>query len=261
MYPNATSANPNRMARIFSSDNGENWAIEEMTTKLYSTSESLIPRAVGAFFGSGKLAVDTVHVGTPTKPRIYGALLAKTASSNYNNFGVYSDDLGETWSVLGCDTVNPVASGDEPKVEILPNGQILLSARRGGGRIFNVFTYGTEENNEANGVGTWGTATNGCSNCGSNATNGEIFLVDAQNAEGTAVKLLLQSQPKGGSGQYDRKDVTIWYKEISAASDAVHTATDIAANWIEGMQVSTQLSSYSTTVSYTHLTLPTMAVV
>ena len=245
LYTSATAANPNRMARIFSSDNGATWSIEEMTTKMYSTETSLIPSGVAAFFGSGKLVVDANFNNTNTA-RIYGALLVRTyinnAYNNYNNYVVYSDDLGETWAILGG-SQTPVASGDEPKVEILPSGQILLSARRSGGRIFNVFTYGTGENDKDNGTGTWSTAVNGCNNGGSNATNGEIFCLDAKKADGTAVKLLLQSQPKGGSGQYDRRDVSIWYKEISAT--ATYTSSEIASGWTQGIQVSTQQSSYS----------------
>ena len=55
--------------------------------------------------------------------------------------------------------------------------------------------------------------------------------------------MLLQSQPKGGSGLYDRRDVTIWYKEVKATTK--YTGASIAANWTEGLQVSTQQSAYS----------------
>ena len=240
LYPDATTTSPNKMARIFSSDNGETWTITEMTTKMY-TATGLIPDGVAAFFGSGKMVVDANYNDTQ-KARIYGALLVRRFSnnkySNYNNYVVYSDDLGETWNILGG-SQTPVAGGDEPKVEILPNGQILLSARRGGGRVFNVFTY----TDKANNAGTWDTAANGCGNGGSNATNGEIFCVDAKKVDGTAVKLLMQSQPKGGGGQYDRKDVTIWYKEIDA--NTTYTTATIKDNWTEGLQVSSQQSSYS----------------
>ena len=246
LYPSATAESPNKMARIFSSDNGETWNIEEITTKMYSTESSLIPSGVAAFFGSGKLAVDT-NFNNTNSPRIYGALLVRTyineTYNNYNNYVIYSDDLGENWAILGG-SQDPVASGDEPKVEILPNGQILLSVRRSGGRIFNVFTYGTGENDKADGAGTWGTAVNGCGNGGSNSTNGEIFCIDAKNPAGEAVKLLLQSQPKGGSGQYDRRDVSIWYKEISAT--ATYTSQQMADGWTFGVQVSDTLSAYST---------------
>ncbi len=241
LYTSATTENPNRMARIFSDDNGETWTHQEMTTKMY-LAEGIVPTGVAAFFGSGLLAVDADFNNTKTA-RIYGALLVRTyieeAYNNYNNFVVYSDDLGLTWHILGG-SQTPVASGDEPKVEILPYGQILLSARRGGGRVFNVFTY----TDKASNAGTWSGTANGCNNGGSNSTNGEIFCVDAKKPDGTTVRLLLQSQPKGGSGQYDRKDVTIWYKEIDANTS--YTATDIAANWTEGLQVSNQKSAYST---------------
>ncbi len=243
VYTAGTTSSPNKMARIYSSDNGATWAIEEMTTKMYSQSTSLIPSGGSAFFGSGKLAVDPNFNGTGNA-RIYGALLVRIGTDGYNNFGVFSDDLGATWKILGGDNTNPVAKGDEPKVEILPNGQILLSARRGGGRVFNVFTYGDDK---ANGAGTWSVdaqnAVNGCDNGGSNATNGEIICLDAKRPNGKPTKILLQSQPKGGSGQYDRKDVTIWYKEVSA--DETYTAATIASGWTMGKQVSTVQSSYS----------------
>ena len=234
----ANATNPNKMVRVFSSDNGANWSITDMTTKMYSTATSLFPNHFCAFFGSGKLAVDYNYNGT-SNARIYGALLMRNSSTAYNNFVVYSDDLGENWSILGG-SQDKIAGGDEPKVEILPNGQILLSARRQGGRIFRVFTYSNKATNE----GSWGdAAVNGCNNGGSNGTNGEIICLDAKRPNGKPTKILLQSQPKGGSGQYDRKDVTIWYKEVSA--DETYTSSSIASGWTMGKQVSTVQSSYS----------------
>ena len=239
LYTSGTTSSPNKMARIFSSDNGATWSIEEMTTKMYSTATSLIPSGGSAFFGSGKLAVDENFNGTG-KARIYGALLVRIGTNGYNNFGVFSDDLGATWKILGGSTT-PIASGDEPKIEILPNGQILLSARRVGGRVFRVFTYG---NDKANGEGSWGdAAVNGCDNGGQNGTNGEIICLDAKRPNGEATKILLQSQPQGGTGQYDRNNVTIWYKEVSA--DETYTPSSIASGWTKGKQVSTVQSAYS----------------
>ncbi|MBR5455392.1 MAG: C10 family peptidase [Bacteroidaceae bacterium] len=233
VYTAGTTSSPNKMARIYSTDNGATWTIEEMTTKMYSQSTSLIPSGGSAFFGSGKLAVDPNFNGTGNA-RIYGALLVRIGTDGYNNFGVFSDDLGATWKILGGDNTNPVAKGDEPKVEILPNGQILLSARRGGGRVFRIFTYGDDK---ANGAGSWGdAAVNGCDNGGSNATNGEIICLDAKKPNGKPTKILLQSQPKGGSGQYDRYNVTIWYKEVSA--NETYTAAEIASGWTQGLEVS-----------------------
>ena len=237
IYPGGTAENPNRMARIYSTDNGETWHIEEMTRKMYVDSNSLIPDGVSSFFGSGKLAVDPDFNGTG-KARVYGAVLIKNAERTDNNYVVYSDDLGANWNILGG-SQTPVAFASEPKVDILPNGQILLSARRQGGRTFNIFTYTDKATNS----GIWDSAVNGCENGGKNGTDGEVLCIDAWKADRTPVKLLLQSQPKGGASHYDRRDVTIWYKEVSA--DTNYTSTDIANGWTQGKQLSTQESSYS----------------
>ena len=237
IYGGGTASNPNRMARIYSTDNGATWQIEEVTRKVYAESNSLIPDGVSSFFGSGKLAVDPDFNGTG-KARVYGAVLIKNASRTDNNYVLYTDDLGATWNILGG-SQEPVAFASEPKVDILPNGQILLSARRQGGRTFNVFTYTDKATNS----GTWDTEADGCENGGRNGTDGEVLCIDAKRSDNTPVKLLLQSQPKGGKSHYDRKDVTIWYKEVSATD--TYTSKDIAGNWIQGKQLSAQESSYS----------------
>ncbi|MBQ1177701.1 MAG: exo-alpha-sialidase, partial [Bacteroidaceae bacterium] len=235
MFGNGSETAHNRAIRIFSEDNGVTWTKQDISETLFLGDDATIKNGYSSFFGSGRLAVDENYNGTG-KARIYGALLLKKASGT-GNYVIYTDDLGLTWHILGG-SQDPVAAQDEPKVEILPSGQILLSVRRGGGRQFNVFTY----TDKATNAGSWDSNVNGCSNGGSNTCNGEPFLVDAVNAQGEAVKLLLQSQPKGGSGLYDRRDVTIWYKEVT---DANYTSAQIAADWTQGLQVSTQQSSYS----------------
>ena len=236
MFGNGSATAHNRAVRIFSEDNGETWTKQDISETLFLGDDATIQNGYSSFFGSGRLAVDENYNGTG-KARIYGALLLKKASGT-GNYVIYTDDLGLTWHILGG-SQDPVANQDEPKVEILPSGQILLSVRRGGGRQFNVFTY----TDKATSAGSWNTNVNGCNNGGSNTCNGEPFLIDAVKADGTAVKLLLQSQPKGGSGLYDRRDVTIWYKEVSA--DMQYTSAQMAADWTQGLQVSTQQSAYS----------------
>ena len=245
IFANGTADAHNRTWRVYSEDNGATWNKEDISEKLFIGADATIPNGYTAFFGSGKLAVDEDFNGTGVA-RIYGAMLIKNASGTYNNFVIYTDNFGADWKILGGST-SPIANQDEPKVEILPSGQILFSVRRGGGRQFNVFTYGTGENDKADGVGTWNGNVNGCDNEGSNSTNGEIYLVDAKRPDGTAVKLLFQSQPVGG-GTWDRENVSIWYKEINGAADYVHTSSEIASGWTKGMQVSHQLSAYSTMV-------------
>ena len=230
-YGSGTAEKTSRLVRVYSDNNGETWVKEDITEKVYGYEGALYPNMYTAFFGSGRLAVDPNFNNSGTA-RIYGSMLTQ----GNGNIVIYSDDKGLTWNKLG----GQVASANEPKIEILPNGQILFSARRNGGRNFNVFTYTDKANNE----GTWSTAVNGCNNEGENGTNGETFLIDAKNASGENVKLLLQSQPVGG-GVWDRANVSIWYKEISSAADHNHTPSEIANGWTKGMQVSQQLSAYS----------------
>lgn len=221
-----------RLVRVYSSDNGETWVKEDITEKVYGHEGSLYPNVYTAFFGSGRLAVDP-NFKESGNARIYGSLLTQ----GNGNVVLYSDDKGLNWHKLG----GQVAGANEPKVEILPSGQLLFSARRGGGRNFNVFTY----TDKASGAGTWSNAANGCDNGGSNGTNGDIILINAKNARGEDVKLLLQSQPAGGTSEWDRRDVSIWYKEISSSADHNHTVDEIKSGWTKGLQVSHQLSAYS----------------
>ncbi len=237
MFGNGSATAHNRAVRVFSADNGATWNKQDISETLFLGDNATIQNGYTAFFGSGKLAVDKNYNNTGNA-RIYGAMLIKKEGYNNAIYVVYTDDLGITWSILG-DSQIPVTTNDEPKVEILPSGQILLSVRRNGGRQFNVFTY----TNKATNTGSWNSNVNGCGNGGSNTCNGEPFLVDAKNANGDAVKLLLQSQPKGGSGLYDRRDVTIWYKEVSATE--TYTSQQIADGWTQGLQVSNQQSAYS----------------
>ncbi len=234
-YPNANATNKNKTYRIYSNNNGQSWTKEEVTSNIFG----LFDEAYATFFGSGKLAVDPDFNGTG-KARVYGAILLKNSARSTNNYVLFSDDWGATWNILGGSKTH-IAEADEPKVEILPNGQILLSSRHasGGSRVFNVFTYG---NDKAAGEGTWGTAVSGCSNGGSNGTNGEIICLDAKQTNGKPTKILLQSQPQGGSSTWDRKDVTIWYKEIG---NETQTPSSIASGWTKGKQVSTVQSAYS----------------
>ena len=240
MFANGSATAHNRTVRIFSEDNGETWTKpQDISDKLFIGSNAVIKNGYTAFFGSGKLAVDEDYNGTGNA-RIYGAMLIKKEGYGNAIYVIYTDDFGVNWSILGG-SQNPVTTNDEPKVEILPSGQILLSVRRSGGRQFNVFTYSDKTRN----TGSWSSNENGCGNGGSNTCNGEIYLVNAKKTDGSAVKLLLQSQPKGGSGLYDRRDVTIWYKVVSSTK---YSTSQIVTNWTQGMQVSTQQSSYSTMV-------------
>ena len=250
LYGSATSHNS--MARILSSDNGENWVEpEDMTSKFFGE-RSLFPEAYTMFFGSGRLLQSRLYKKEGADfYRVYGALLVKHANSTYTgeaNYVVYSDDFGETWNILGgsVDAGMCCNGGNEPKVEELPDGTIVLSSRKGYGRYFNVFTYSNKETGE----GTWGSAvqshqqTGGIS-FGGNSCNGEIYKVKAIHKEsGRICDVMLQSVPTGS----DRSNVSVYYKEMQYGEDNVnnYTPKTFAENWTKGIEVSALLSAYST---------------
>lgn len=231
--------NPNRVARFRSEDGGHTWSQpEEATEGIYSLfDQSSLGPIQSLFFGSGRI-MQSRQVKVGKYYRLYAALCA---TPNGNRV-IYSDDFGDTWHALGNIDISPAPQGDEPKCEELPDGSVVLSSRKRNGRWFNIFTY----SNVKQGTGSWGTPVesnliDGGIAVGNNACNGEIMLVKARKSStGKSCLLMLQSIPTGN----DRKDVTIFYKEIRAREH--YTPTTFAEHWTRGLQVSRTLSAYST---------------
>lgn len=190
----------------------------------------------GLFMGSGRICQSrSVKVGK--YHRLYGALC-----THRGNFVIYSDDFGRTWAALGSSETSCAPYGDEPKCEELPDGSVLLSSRKSGGRYFNIFRY--TDVREAR--GTWGAAADSrdCPGGISNAStpcNGEVLLVSARRADGTPTTLVLQSLPDGPG----RSNVSIYWKELAATADYV-TPRRFASAWQGAYRVSDKGSAYST---------------
>lgn len=225
------------VVRSVSTDNGQTWSTSEITDKLY-TDDSCVQHL---FFSSGRMIQSTI-VKKGQYYRIYAAVNTRPNGSRV----VYSDDFGETWNYLGGISATPAPSGDECKVEELPNGNILLSCRcqSSTGRYFNIFTF----TNASEAKGSWGaTATSGSSDISGqvygSTCNGEILLVPAQrNSDGKQMYVLLQSIP----ADYERKNVSIYWKPLVAETD-YDTPSDFVSGWTK-YQVSTTTSAYSTMV-------------
>lgn len=245
VFANGSATGHNSMAKIVSNDNGESWdAPEDVTSQFMIAENSLFPKAYTMFFGSGRMLQSRVYKAEGAAYyRIYGALLIKHPSDTYTgycNYVVYSDDFGSTWKILGGSIEAGMCcnGGDEPKVEELPDGSIVLSSRKGGGRYFNVFTY----TDKATGAGVWGDVTTGVDNNGQ-ATNGEIYKVKAiRKEDGKICDVMLQSIPAGGG----RSNVTVYYKEMDYTSPV--TSATFASAWPVGMLVSNMGSAYSTMI-------------
>lgn len=245
MYPSATRDNHQGIARFYSEDNGKTWSKPvDISESIYSQfDKSKIGAARSMFIGSGRIfQSSTVKVGDYY--RLYCSVLFKDVNNGEKNYVLYSDNFGDTWSVLGGVDVAPIPSGaNEPKAEELPDGSILCSSRCYGGRYYNIFHFTNSQKAE----GSWGSvAFSGASNNGvtaeGNSCNGEVMVVPAQRkSDGKDVYLLLQSVPFGSA----RSNVGIYYKELASLAD-FDTPENLAKNWTGRHQASYMSSAYST---------------
>lgn len=244
-YPSGTRTNHQNIAHFYSDNYGETWSAPvDRAESIYSQFDNSPYGPINAMFvGSGKIS-QSRYIKVKDYYRLYCAVLARNTNNTYMNFVLYSDDFGETWTVLGGTDVCPIPSGaDEPKADELPDGSVIVSSRVTGGRHYNIFSYTDAEKAE----GAWGTyCTSNSSTNGviaiSNSTNGEIITVPAKRiADNKPVYLFLQSVPFGSG----RTNVGIYYKELESLSDFVNSDS-IASNW-DGRHQSSYLSSaYST---------------
>ncbi|MBR6691987.1 MAG: exo-alpha-sialidase, partial [Bacteroidaceae bacterium] len=244
-FPNGQRNNHQGIAHFYSEDNGENWSIpEDRSEHIYAQFDaSQQYKAAAMFVGSGKIS-QSRYIKVGEYYRIYCAVLVKPQAGNNVNFVLYSDNFGESWTVLGGVDVSPIPSGgDEPKAEELPDGSVIISSRTSGGRIYNIFSY----TNSAKAEGSWSTATySNANNNGTvavnNSTNGEILFVPAKRkADDKKVYLALQSVPLGSG----RANVGIYYKELETLADFVSPEV-FAADWDGRHQASYLSGAYST---------------
>lgn len=244
-------ANPNPAARWYSPDGGKTWTQhEDITEHIYSLFDGTAPSGYidSMFFGSGRIfQSSTTKVGTHY--RVYAALSGYVKATGIMACWVlYSDDFGKNWKVLGDPSNPPVpAGGDEPKVEELPDGNIVISARAYSGRNYNIFAF----EDVATAKGVWGQhafSTKKKENgiiASSNACNGEILILPVKRLkDNKKMHLALQSVPFGPSG---RTRVGINYKELAVPTD-YNSPSNFAKGWDGDMVVTELASAYSTMV-------------
>ena len=244
-FPNGQRNNHQGIAHFYSEDCGETWSTPvDRAESIYSQFDNTQHGPVRAMFvGSGKIS-QSQYIKVGDYYRIYCAVLVKNVNGTHVNFVLYSDNFGESWTVLGGGEVTPIPSGgDEPKAEELPDGSVIISSRTTGGRIYNIFSYTDSEKAE----GSWGTSQfSGSGNNGTtavnNSTNGEVMFVPAKRAaDDKKVYLALQSVPLGSG----RANVGIYYKELETLEDFI-SPDAIAADWDGRHQSSYVAGAYST---------------
>ena len=244
-FQNGTRQNHQCIARFYSEDGGKSWgAPVDIAESIYSQFDGSKYGPVRSMFvASGRIMQSsTVKVGAYY--RLYCAVLVRDKSAKHMNYVLYSDNFGGSWSVLGdINTPAVYNTADEPKVEEMPDGRLLISSRYNGGRYYNIFTFA----DVALGTGVWGDAVfSGANNGGvaakDNSTNGEVMVVPVvRTADNEPMHLLLQSLPLGP----DRKNVGIYYKELESQEDYL-SAYEVASNWDGVKQITNLNSAYST---------------
>jgi hypothetical protein len=245
-FQNGTRQNHQNIARFYSEDGGKTWsAPEDIAESIYSQFDASKYGPVRSMFvASGRIMQSRItKVGNYY--RLYCAVLVRDKSAKHMNYVLFSDDFGGSWKILGdINTPAVYNTADEPKVEELANGTIIISSRYNGGRYYNFFTY-TDINA---GVGKWENATfSGAANNGveskDNSTNGEIMIIPVtRTADDKAMYLALQSVPLGPQ----RKNVGIYYKELYDEFDDYISPIEFARDWDGVKQVTTLNSAYST---------------
>lgn len=247
-FQNGTRQRHQNIARFYSEDGGQTWsAPEDIAESIYSQfDESSYGPVRSMFVASGRIMQSsTVKVGSHY--RLYCAVLVRDKSATHMNYVLFSDDFGGSWKVLG-DINEPAVyrTADEPKVEELPNGTILISSRYNEGRYYNIFTF----DDVAAGTGSWDKAQfSGANNRGvvatQNSTNGEVAVIPVtRTADNEPMHLLLQSVPMGPQ----RANVGIYYKELASELDDYVSPYELARDWDGSLQVSTLNSAYSTMI-------------
>ncbi|MDE6065839.1 MAG: glycoside hydrolase [Duncaniella sp.] len=239
----ARRENPNQVARWYSEDGGDTWTeFTNITDRMYKLFDGTVPNRFvdGIFFGSGRL-VQSRYIKVGDYYRVYGVVSGNHAGTGtLSNWVLYTDDFGETWHILGDPMNPPVATkGDEPKAEELPDGSVILAARRNGGnRHFNIFRYTDVEANE----GYWGNLNATNMGMGAiNACNGEIMILPVRSVStGKQSYMALQSFPYGGK----RSNVSIAWKAIGQGAD--FASPDAFSEWNGRIQLTDLGSCYST---------------
>lgn len=234
------------IARFYSDDGGKTWSEPvDIAESIYSQFDNgKWGPARSMFIASGRV-LQSRYVKVGKYYRLYCAVLQTVADGNWMNFVLYSDDFGESWSVLGGVNQAPIMSGaDEAKVEELPGGGLLISSRtNNNGRNFNIFTFSDVKRGE----GSWGEMAHSSKHNGGvfsdhNACNGELMVLPVvRKSDGRGMFLLLQSLPFGPH----RTHVGIYYKSLESSID-VASPERIAENWEGSFEVTPRTSAYST---------------
>ncbi|MBN2767081.1 MAG: exo-alpha-sialidase [Paludibacteraceae bacterium] len=196
----STSSNPIKVYKSESTDNGISWsAPTDITSQLYAQGCSDPTRATwsGLFIASGQMLY------TSTGRIMAVGLVRGDGSGTNNNYIVYSDDEGTTWTMSNSKVIS---SGDEAKIMELADGTFMVTSRRGGasGRLKATSPDGL----------TWTETSSNISELVEPACNGD-FIRYSKAGESTTGNILLHSIPNNASS---RRNVSVFYSTNEGTS-------------------------------------------
>ncbi len=211
----SNQSDPIRSYVCRSTHGGLTWSQpEDITAQLWGSqaTNTTCRNYKASFFGSGNGLRLTrgAHKGRI----MFAAAMCRKSANTLDNFVVYSDDDGHSWSVSS----RAYSSGDEAKLMELTDGRILISVRQSGARGYNYSndcgqTWGTQ--------GRWTEMT-------TNACNGDILRVKATD-RGDSCNMLVHSLPNS----MQREDVSLFF------------SYDEGQSWIDPMLLFDGPSVYS----------------
>ena len=224
------AGHPNVARHVYDPET-DKWTTTEVTSVFYGPNNSY---AGHLFVSSGRMIQSTIYKKDKYY-RIYAAIC--TVSGNGSRVA-YSDDFGATWSYLGGPSASPIPDGDECKVEELPDGSILLNAKRYNkketgktyyGRCINIFTF----TDIAKGEGTWDkVVTSGTDNVNDQTftanCNAEIMLVPAKKASDNSQTYLLLLAGPNSTG---RNNGCIFWKELPSTAAEYRKPSNYVSGW------------------------------
>ncbi|SMO57599.1 sialidase-1 [Saccharicrinis carchari] len=185
----STPTNPIRSYVSTSDDNGLTWtAPEDITSQIFGAGAADPVRAAwrASFFGSGQgLCLNDGRL------MAVAAIRESSVNNVLNNYAIYSDDEGATWNVSG----KALNGGDEAKVVELNNGDVLMSIRRGGNRLW---AKSTDRGETWSSNGSW-------ADIWGNACNGDMVRYTSTN-DGYDKDRILHTLPNAS----DRSNVSMW---------------------------------------------------
>ncbi len=207
---------------------------KDVTNDIYGLFTTNTP--AGLFPTSGRMCQSKI-IKKGSSYRIYLGLCTTIGAQI-----IYTDDLGETWNVLGTPGAQLVhnannANSDETKCAELPDGNVWISARYnkdGQSRGFNVFSYNSDFTS-----GSWATPTSdnteaspkGGFKMSSSRTNGGIILLPARRvSDKKNVYIAIHTIPYGDSNNTGRYQLGINWKVLRDRNDFEAMKGDFESN-------------------------------